>query len=130
MWTQVIGKKSYKFENPLHQLENDVIVLNTKVENTKIVAKVLFVNGSEFPKGKPKNVITISDVKELSQKSENSEVSDALLADWKQITALAVSNDLDKAVLTGNDKFSGINIYSFVMTIAFVSLWLLWRLKF
>lgn len=130
LWTQVVGKKSYKFENPLHQLEGDAIVLNSMVENTKITGKVLFISGSEFPKGKPKDVITLSDIKDLSQESANSEVSDGLLADWNQLTASAVSSKLEKNTLIDSNKLSGINIYSLSTTLLLVTLWLLWRLNF
>jgi Nuclease-related domain len=130
LWTQVIGKISYKFENPLHQLENDVLALNAKIENTKIAGKVLFINGSEFPKGKPEDVISISDIKDWIKEYANSEIPGALLADWNQLTALAVSNDKDKGILIDDDKSSGLNLFSLVMIIVFVSLWLVWRLKF
>ncbi len=130
LWTQVVGNKSYKFENPLHQLENDVIVLNAKIENTKVVGKVLFINGSDFPKGKPEDVITISDIKDWTKEYANLEIPEALLSDWNQLTALAVSNDLDKGILINDDKSSGLNLFSLVMIIAFISLWLVWRLKF
>ena len=130
LWTQVVGNKSYKFENPLHQLENDVIVLNAKIENTKVVGKVLFINGSDFPKGKPEDVITISDIKDWTKEYANSEIPEALLSDWNQLTALAVSNDLDKGILINDDKSSGLNLFSLVMIIVFISLWLVWRLKY
>ena len=130
LWTQVVGKKSYKFENPLHQLEGDVIVLNSMIENTKITGKVLFISGSEFPKGKPKDVITVSDLKTLSQESANSEVSDALLTEWKLLTASAVSSNVEENTLIDSNKLSGINIYSLIMIILLVTLWLLWRLNF
>ena len=130
LWTQVIGNKSYKFENPLHQLENDALVLNAKIENTKIVGKVLFINGSEFPKGKPDDVIAIPDIKKWSKEYANAEIPEALLSDWNQLTALAVSNNLDKGVLIDDDKSSGLNVFSLVMIMLFLSLWLVWRLKF
>lgn len=130
LWTQVIGKKSYKFENPLHQLENDALALNAKIENTKIVGKVLFINGSEFPKGKPEDVITISDIKDWTKEYADSKIPEALLTDWNQLTTVAVRNDLDKGILIGDDKSSGLNIFSLVMIIVFVSLWLVWRLNF
>jgi len=130
LWTQVIGKKSYKFENPLHQLKNDALALNAKIENTKITGKVLFINDSEFPKGKPEDVITISDIKDWSKEYANSEIPGALLNDWNQLTALAVSDDLDKGILIGDNKSPGLNRFSLVMIIVFVSLWLVWRLKF
>lgn len=128
LWTQVIGKKSYKFENPLHKLENDISVLNTKIENTKIVGKILFINGSEFPKGKPDDVITISDIKSWPKKDANTEIPTTLLNDWDQLTELAIIDELDKGVLIDDGK-SSLKIISLVVTIVVVLLWLLWRLK-
>ncbi|MCK5723106.1 MAG: NERD domain-containing protein, partial [Gammaproteobacteria bacterium] len=90
LWTQVIGKKSYKFSNPLRQLENDAIALNSKIENSKIEVKVLFINGSDFPKGKPDNVVSMMDAKELSKSYAAGDVPEALDADWKQLLELAV----------------------------------------
>ena len=130
LWTQVVGKKSYKVENPLHQLEGDTIVLSSMIENTKVTGKVLFINGSEFPKGKPKDVITVSELKDLSQESANSEISELLLADWEQLSASVESSNSDKHILADSNKLSGINIYSLTMIIILVTLWLFWRLNF
>lgn len=130
LWTQVVGNKSYKFENPLHQLENDAIILNSRIESTKIVGKVLFINGSEFPKGKPEDVIAISDIKDWSEEYAKADIPEALVADWNQLASLAVSNNLDKGVLIEDDKSSELDIFSFAMIIIFAALWLVWRLEF
>lgn len=130
LWTQVIGNKSYKFENPLHQVESDLMVLNAKIENTKITGKVLFINGSEFPKGKPEDVISISDVNNWPKKAKNQEIEKGLLDDWKQLTEVAVSNNLEKGILIDSGKSSGINLLSLAIALIAVLLWLVWRLKF
>lgn len=129
LWTQVVGNKSYKFENPLHRLENDISILNSKLENTKISGKVLFVNGSEFPKGKPEDVISISDIQAWPRISTNLDVSKELLEDWNHLTELAASNDLEKEVLIDKGKSSGINVFSLVMILFLVAVWLSWRLN-
>lgn len=129
LWTQVVGNKSYKFENPLHQLENDISILNSKLENTKISGKVLFVNGSEFPKGKPGDVISISDIQAWPRISTNLDISKELLDDWDHLTELAASNDLEKEVLIDKGKPSGINVFSLVMILLLVAVWLSWRLN-
>lgn len=129
LWTQVLDNKSYKFENPLHQLENDIVILNAKIKNTKIVGKVLFINGSEFPKGKPDDVITIAELKNWPKKIAESEISKALLDDWNQLTELAISNNVDKGVLLDDGK-SSFSITSLIITLIFLSLWLVWRLEF
>lgn len=130
LWTQVVGNKSYKFENPLHQLENDAIILNSRIESKKIVGKVLFINGSEFPKGKPEDVIAISDIKAWSEEYAKADIPEALVADWNQLTSLAVSNKLDKGIFIEDDKSSELDIFSLAMIIIFATLWLVWRLEF
>ena len=124
LWTQVIGNKSYKFENPLHQLESDLVVLNTIIENSKITGKVLFINGSEFPKGKPEDVISISDINHWAKKTTTSEIQKGLMDDWNQLKELAVSNDLEKGVLIDSGKSSGINLLSLAIVLIVTLLWL------
>lgn len=127
LWTQVIGNKSYKFDNPLRQLENDVVALNSIVEHSKIAGKVLFIKGSEFPKGKPDNVITISDVKNL-QEEHTSDIPKALNEDWRKLVELSVDNNLEKGILIDESNSSGLNIFSLMSTVVGLSLWLVWRL--
>lgn len=128
LWTQVLGNKSYKFDNPLRQLENDALTLNTKIEHSKIEEKVLFIHGSEFPKGKPENVVEIAELKEWT-KGSAADISEALHLDWKQLQELAVRNDFNKnkGVLFDDDT-SGVNIFSLLIFLILVSLWLAWRL--
>ena len=130
LWTQVIGNKSYKFENPLRKLESDALVLNSKIKNTKIEEKVLFINGSEFPKGKPDNVVAISDIKEWRENFSNEDVSEVVRADWKELVDISASNDLAKnnGVLIDEDDSSGLNMFSLMIVITTLAAWLVWRL--
>lgn len=130
LWTQVIGNKSYKFENPLRQLESDALALNSKIKNTKIEEKVLFINGSEFPKGKPDNVVEISDIKEWRKNFSNEDVSEVVRADWKELVDISASNDLAKnnGVLIDEDDSSGLNMFSLMIVITTLAAWLVWRL--
>ena len=130
LWTQVIGNKSYKFENPIRQLESDALALNTKIENTKIEEKVLFINGSEFPKGKPDNVVTVADVKEWRKNFSEEDISEALRADWEQLVDISASNDLtkDKGVLIDEENSSGLNMFSLISVMTTLAVWLVWRL--
>ena len=129
LWTQVIGTKSYKFENPLRQLERDSLTLNSKIENTTVEEKVLFIKGSEFPKGKPEKVVEISDIKEWPRNYIASDISAALDADWKQLSSLAVSNDFAKQKGEFiDDDASGLNVFFLFSMLTILSLWLVWRL--
>ena len=128
LWTQVVGNKSYKFDNPLHQLERDALALNSKLENTKIIEKVLFINGSEFPKGKPDNIVSISDLRQWKQEYYNLAFSEEMLADWEVLSELAINNTLEKEVLIHEENASGFSVASLMMMIVFITLWLSLRL--
>ncbi len=130
LWTQVIGNKSYKFENPLRQLESDALLLTAKMENSKIEEIVLFINGSEFPKGKPDNVVTIADIKEWARRNSGLDIPETLQSDWKLLLKLIVRNDFEdgKGIVMNEGTSSALNMFSLMSIIALTSLWLAWRL--
>lgn len=130
LWTQVIGNKSYKFENPLRQLESDALALTAKMKNSKVEEVVLFINGSEFPKGKPDNVITIPDIKEWAKRNSSLEIPETLKTDWKELLELIVNNELNdaKGIVINEDATSGLNVFSLISILVLTSLWLAWRL--
>jgi len=130
LWTQVIGNKSYKFENPLRQLESAVLALNSQIENAKITEKVLFINGSEFPKGKPEKVISIADLKNISCRYPSENIPEPLRKDWEVLLDMAVSQDLNKngSVLIDEENTSGLNLFSLITIIIILTAWLGWRL--
>ena len=129
LWTQVIGNKSYKFNNPLLQLENDALALRSKIENITIEEKVLFIKGSEFPKGKPDNVISVDDVVKWKQEGVG-DIPIILTAAWDELASLATSNDHARGVLIDKDHSSGVNIFHLVVFVVVLSLWLTWRLAY
>ena len=127
LWTQVIGNKSYKFENPLHQLENDVLTLNSKIENNKIEEKVLFINGAEFPKGKPDNVVEIQDLVAWRNELALAQVPEAIMEDWKRLKDQVLLNDRDKQLFMGDDNTAGLDLFSMLSVVMLTTLWLIWR---
>ncbi|MFK5914075.1 MAG: nuclease-related domain-containing protein [Woeseiaceae bacterium] len=128
-WTQVLGKKSYKFDNPLLQLENTTQFLNSKVEGSRIEQKVLFIKGSEFPKGKPEDVLSIEDVKEWKSNSETTDVQAQLKKDWSILFELAESElNNDDEVLIKEDKTLSLNVLSLLFFLTLFVAWLVWRL--
>jgi len=130
LWTQVIGNKSYKFENPLRQLESVVLALNSQIENTKIAEKVLFINGSEFPKGKPEKIITIGDLKKLTCRYTPADIPDPLRKNWQHLLDMADRHDFNKenGVLIDDEDTSGLNVFSLLTIIIILTVWLGWRL--
>ena len=131
MWTQVIGKKSYKFENPLHQLENDLAALNAIPEQSKIHSKVLFIKGSEFPKGKPDDIVSVEELKVLQKSYAEKDVPDALMADWKRLVEMSSKDEISSGedILLDKPNRSGLNVLALIGSFAMILFWLAWRLK-
>ena len=100
------------------------------IENSKIEETGLFIKGSEFPKGKPENVVKIADVKQWKDSYNASELSDALRADWETLSELADNDDLakNKGVLFGEENTSGLNVFSLITFTTILFFWLYWRL--
>lgn len=130
LWTQVIANKSYKFDNPLRYIETSASLLNTKTENTKIEGKVLFIKGSEFPKGKPEQILTIPELKNIRLSYNSLEVSDLMHSDWQALKNLVSSNvrGTDKKILRSEGSAKCLNLFSLILTIVSLSTWLFWRL--
>ncbi len=88
-WTQVIRHHSYKFPNPLHQLESDVQGLKSIFPKTVISGMVLFAKGGQFPKGKPSNVIAYPELKLMTALPNTDSVPTELENTWQTITQQA-----------------------------------------
>lgn len=124
-WTQVIGNKSYKFENPLHHIEANVVALKHIIENPEIGKKVLFIQGSDFPKGKPDYIVSIDDVKKWNRKELKENVPAALQLDWVSLVALSVEDDIskEKSIMKSVRR----HLFSFIGLFLVILLWLFLR---
>ena len=56
-WTQVIGQKSFKFENPLFEIENQLTALRLLIGNAPLRGYLFFNLSALFPKGHPDSVL-------------------------------------------------------------------------
>ncbi len=56
-WTQVIGQQSFKFENPLFELENQLTALKLVTGNINLRGFLFFSHSATFPKGHPDSVL-------------------------------------------------------------------------
>ncbi len=64
IWTQVVGKRSYKFSNPLLKLEQDIAAVRANSPKINISGILVFSPDVSFPKGKPDNVISVLEAKQ------------------------------------------------------------------
>jgi hypothetical protein len=90
-WTQMVRRRGYKFENPLHQNSWRVQVIKSLVKEAPVIGRVLFSSASQFPKGLPEGVSHVSTLStDVTRLFENKAVSDALRGEWEQLLAIAI----------------------------------------
>jgi hypothetical protein len=89
LWTQVVGHRSYKFANPLHQQERDLQALSALLPKKPINGMVVFAKGSRFPKGKPDSVCDYQELKQLAADQHNQDIKPELQEAWQTLTSQA-----------------------------------------
>ena len=86
-WTQVIDRRSYSFDNPLRQLEVDLVTIKTIIPGVPVKGYVVFDRDSFFPKGKPKIVLTLNEIKQNISVFREGTISDELRAAWAKLNS-------------------------------------------
>jgi len=84
-WTQVIGQKSFKFENPLFELENQLTSLRQLTGNAPIRGYLFFSHSAEFPKGHPEAVLTPDNIPQEFLATDSDSVAPEIRAAWERL---------------------------------------------
>ena len=128
-WTQVVGKRSYKFPNPLPELDAYVMAVRNLLPTVKIEGHILVTSDADFPKGKPERVLPVSKVVELLE-VDNGEVPVQLKEAWNQLKAAGLNfNEEEKRALKHFDAENG-NTPQYLVSISLICValgWLVWR---
>lgn len=99
-WTQVIRHHSFKFANPLHELETSLQALRGLLPKVSVRGLVVFAQGAHFPKGKPEAVCDFDELKALASQQDKREVPDALRQAWEQLSgSVQADKKLHPAIL-------------------------------
>jgi len=131
-WTQVLGRKSFKFANPLFKNELDVMAVKTRVPGAPVTGRVIFSDEGDFPKGRPARVSMIDTLAgDLGVEPEGGsgaasavQAAPAVAGAWQQMrTALAEEGGGGR----GRGRDSGIVLAS--MLLALSCAWALWMLR-
>jgi hypothetical protein len=83
-WTQVIDKGSFKFNNPLVQMDEDIMSIRALLSGSNVSGLMVFTDESDFPKGKPDRIMSLSDLKERAY-NKNDQISNKLQEDWEHL---------------------------------------------
>jgi len=97
-WTQVIKGKTYKFNNPLYIHQNHCQAAQWNSGNVEIFSRVVFSNAGRFPKGIPKGVVMIDDLKaDLGKLLSDNPVPDANRKVWEQLLDTSITTRAELA---------------------------------
>jgi len=86
-WTQVIGKKSFKFENPLFELENQLTALKLLAAGMPVHGFLFFNHSTAFPKGHPDAVLNPDNIPDRFLRANCEPVNPQVQAAWEQLKA-------------------------------------------
>lgn len=81
-WTQMVGKQSFKFENPLFELENQLTALKLLAGIGDIRGYLFFNHSAEFPKGHPDSVMHPGNIPDGYLRENCGEVRSDIRAAW------------------------------------------------
>ena len=84
-WTQVINRRSYKFDNPDHNLQRQVNAVRLIAPDVKVIGWHLFGHSAKFRRGKPDNVLQPGDIRSLPVRPRRNDIPKQLRAAWGQL---------------------------------------------
>jgi len=87
-WTQMVGRKSFKFANPLFELENQVTAIKHIIPNVLVRAVLFFDHSARFPKGHPDQVLSPDNIPENLMRSLCPEPSTDIQKSWEILLKL------------------------------------------
>ncbi len=93
-WTQVVGQKSFKFENPLFELENQLTSLRQLIDLASLSGFLFFDHSAVFPKGHPQRVLHPGNIPEQLLGIDYNAVNPEIRATWELLKTMN-SGDLN-----------------------------------
>ncbi len=91
-WTQVVEQKSFKFENPLFDLENQLTAIRHLLPDVTIKGYLFFDHTARFPKGHPETVLHPDNIPSEFLGINCAEPVPAIISAWKSLTEMPVNN--------------------------------------
>ncbi len=91
-WTQVVSQKSYKFENPLFELENQLAALAQLIPGTPVRGYLFFDHSASFPKGCPDAVLFPKNIPDKFSRRDATPVESGIKDAWETLTRLSAES--------------------------------------
>ena len=97
-WTQVVGQKSFKFENPLFELDNQLTALGLVIGKVPMKGYLLFSESAVFPKGQTESVIQPASIPASLAREPASRFNPEVKSAWRQLRELHANPGGDREV--------------------------------
>ena len=91
-WTQVIGQKSFKFTNPLFEIDNQITALQLAIGKVPLRGYLFFSHSAVFPKGHPESVMQPNSIPAAFQRGHEQPIKQDILEAWEQLKWLQTNN--------------------------------------
>ena len=88
MWAQVTDGGSFKFPNPLHEIQSAILAVKGHLPGVDVKGVILFDRDSTFPKGKPEGVIHVSEIPKKKRGEKPAALPDEIVAAWTKLQGL------------------------------------------
>ena len=88
-WTQMLGKKSYRFKNPLNDLDCLINTVSACIPGVPVDGFLFFDHMAEFPKGHPERVIYLNKIPEELLVDKKLEVQASVMSAWQQLQSMS-----------------------------------------
>lgn len=87
-WTQLLAGRSYRFRNPLVDLDYQVKAVSACIPDVPVNGFLFFDRQAEFPKGHPDRVIQFDKIPEALKRNKQHKVQASVESAWKKLDAL------------------------------------------
>ena len=88
-WTQMLAGKSYRFKNPLVDLDYQVKAVAACVPDVPVNGFLLFGRHAEFPKGHPDRVIRLDKIPEALKRNKQHKVQASVESAWEKLGSIS-----------------------------------------
>lgn len=92
-WTQILDQKSYKFKNPLFELENQVSAIQNYLPGVNIRGVLIFDYSASFPKGQPEQVMHLDNIPNSYLHANCPEPRTEVLQYWNALLRLPLRHE-------------------------------------
>ena len=84
-WTQLLAGKSYRFKNPLIDLDYQINAVSACMPGVDVDGYLFFDHQAEFPKGHPQRVIRLDSIPESLKRNRQEKVQPAVVTAWDEL---------------------------------------------